>query len=122
VAAPLMFRIFGFLPADAHAPPAVPQMQAAGLKIFGATRPDFSAGPKILFPPDGAILQVTDGAPVSLEASGGAPPYRWVVNGKMLPAAPVGENFDWQPDGPGFAHIVVIDKNEATASEDVQMR
>jgi penicillin-binding protein 1C len=122
VAAPLMFRIFGFLPADAHAPPAVPEMQAAGLKVFGATRPDFSAGPKILFPPDGAILQVTDGAPVSLEAAGGAPPYRWVVNGKMLPAAPVGENFDWQPDGPGFAHIVVIDKNEATASEDVQMR
>ncbi len=122
VAAPLMFRIFGFLPADAHAPPAVPDSWAAGLKIFGASRPDFSTGPKILFPPAGAILQVTDGAAISLEAAGGAPPYRWVVNGTMLPAAPVGESMDWQPDGPGFAHIAVIDKNEASASEDLQLK
>jgi len=122
-AAPVMFRIFGFLPPDTAAPPPAPDFRAAGLKVFGAPRPDAVAGPKILFPPDGAILQVSgQDAPVSLEASGGAPPYRWVVNGEMLPAAPVGESFDWQPDGPGFAHIVVIDKNDAAASEDVQMR
>jgi hypothetical protein len=28
----------------------------------------------------------------------------------------------WQPSGPGFAHIAVIDKNEAATSEDIQMR
>jgi penicillin-binding protein 1C len=123
VAAPVMFRIFGFLPADSSTPPPAPDMEAAGLKVFGQTRPDVAVGPKILFPPDGAILQVSgqDG-PVSLEATGGAPPYRWVVNGEMLPAAPVGESMDWLPGGPGFAHIAVIDKNDAAASEDVQMK
>jgi len=124
VAAPVMFRIFGFLPPDFSGPPPVaPVFRAAGLKRFGGPRPGGVGGPKILFPPDGAILQVSgQDAPVSLEAEGGAPPYRWVVNGAMLPAAPVGESFGWQPAGPGFAHIVVIDKNEAAASEDVQLR
>jgi len=123
VAAPVMFRIFGFLPADASTPPPAPDMEAAGLKVFGPARPDVAVGPKILFPPDGAILQVSgEDVPVSLEAEGGAPPYRWVVNGEMLPAAPVGESMDWLPGGPGFAHIAVIDKNDAAASEDVQMK
>jgi hypothetical protein len=27
----------------------------------------------------------------------------------------------WQPGGPGFAHIAVIDKNDEAASEDVQL-
>jgi len=120
VAAPLMFRIFGFLPADVRQAPAAPDMSAAGLRVFG---PPVAAGPRILFPPDGAVLQVSgQDDPVSLEASGGTPPYRWVVNGEMLPACPVGQSMDWRPGGPGFAHIAVIDKNEAVASEDIQLR
>jgi penicillin-binding protein 1C len=125
-AAPLMFRIFSLLPADVAAPPRAPDVQAAGLRVFGAARtlPQITArAPKILFPPNGAILQVsTDDEPVSLEAAGGAPPYRWVVNGTMLPAAPIGMSMSWQPSGPGFAHIAVIDKNDAATSEDIQMR
>jgi hypothetical protein len=39
----------------------------------------------------------------------------------MLPAAPVGVSMSWQPSGPGFAHIAVIDKNEEATSEDIQM-
>jgi penicillin-binding protein 1C len=134
-AAPLMYQIFSLLPPDRFAPAAAPYVQAAGLKIFGgaptawratpgrATPRQAPPGPKILFPPNGAILQVTgEDAPVSLEAAGGAPPYRWVVNGTMLPAAPVGVAMSWQPSGPGFAHIAVIDKNEDATSEDIQMR
>ncbi len=124
-AAPLMFRVFSLLPADVSAPPEVADVRAPGLRVFGAPLPAAPAatGPKILFPPAGAILQVTGSDdPVSLEAVGGAPPYRWVVNGAMLPAAPVGVSMSWQPSGPGFAHIAVIDKNEAATSEDIQMR
>jgi penicillin-binding protein 1C len=123
-AAPLMFRIFSLLPADVSQPAPAPDVQARGLRVFGAARAAevVPAGPKILFPPEGAVLQVSGGqAPVSLEAVGGAPPYRWVVNGDMLPPAPIGMSMSWQPGGPGFAHIAVIDKNDETASEDVQM-
>jgi penicillin-binding protein 1C len=122
-AAPLLFRIFSLLPPDVSAPPEAPEAQAAGLRTFGAPRiATARPGPKILFPPDGAILQVTgDAAPVSLEAAGGAPPYRWVVNGTMLPPSPIGVAMSWQPSGPGFAHIAVIDKNENATSEDIQM-
>jgi penicillin-binding protein 1C len=124
-AAPLMYEIFSLLPPDQFAPAAASDLRAAGLKIFGGVITPWRAPqkPKILFPPNGANLQVTgDDQPVSLEAAGGAPPYRWVVNGTMLPAAPVGVAMSWQPSGPGFAHIAVIDKNDAATSEDIQMR
>jgi len=123
-AAPLMFRIFSLLPADMSQPAPAPDMRADGLLEFGAARVAAArpSGPRILFPPDGAVLQVSGGqAPVSLEAAGGAPPYRWIINGDMLPPAPVGVSMSWQPGGPGFAHIAVIDKNDDAASEDVQM-
>jgi penicillin-binding protein 1C len=122
-AAPLMFQIFSLLPPEFVQPPPAPPLEAAGLRCFGAARaPEADRRPKILFPPAGSILAVTaDNTPVSLEATGGAPPYRWVINGTMLPPAPIGVAMSWQPPGPGFAHIAVIDRNDAAASEDVQL-
>jgi penicillin-binding protein 1C len=118
-----MFQIFSLLPPEFVQPPPAPQLEAAGLRCFGAARaPEADRRPKILFPPAGSILAVTaDNTPVSLEATGGAPPYRWVINGTMLPPAPIGVAMSWQPPGPGFAHIAVIDRNDAAASEDVQL-
>jgi penicillin-binding protein 1C len=127
-AAPLMFKCFGLLPPDSSGPPPAPQVQAAGLAVFnspGATPAFIKPRPQITFPPNGAVLQVTDGdngtVPVSLEAQGGAPPYRWVINGQMLPKTPIGMSTAWLPAGPGFAHIAVIDKNDDAASEDVSL-
>ncbi len=124
-AAPLLFKIFALLPPDGAAPPPVPAAPAMGLQLFG--QPAFARpGPRILFPPPGATLQVTQAGgatvPLSLEAAGGAAPYRWVVNGEILPEPPVGMAMTWQPPGPGFAHIAVIDKNDEAASEDISMR
>jgi penicillin-binding protein 1C len=125
-AAPLMYRVFSLLPPDRFTPATAPEVLAPGLRVFGAAAPGLrvqTQEPKILFPPSGAILQLSsDNNPVSLEAAGGRPPYRWMVNGTMLPAAPIGMSMSWLPDGPGFAHISVIDRNEAAASEDVQVQ
>jgi penicillin-binding protein 1C len=125
-AAPLMYRIFSLLPPDRFTPVPTPEVQALGLRVFGAAGIGLRVStrePKILFPPSGAILQLSpDNNPVSLEAAGGRPPYRWMVNGTMLPAAPIGMSMSWLPDGPGFAHISVIDRDEAAASEDVQIQ
>jgi penicillin-binding protein 1C len=127
-AAPLLFQLFALLPPDTAAPPPAPASNAPGLQVFNAphTPPAFiQRRPQITFPPNGAILQVTDSdgstTPISLEAQGGTPPYRWVINGAMLPPAPTGMSMSWQPPGPGFAHIAVIDKNESATSEDISM-
>jgi penicillin-binding protein 1C len=130
-AAPLLFRLFALLPADVHTPPAPPpqpQMSelAPNLRVFGARAATSGrTGPRILFPPAEAVLQVTDGSgfdPVSLEAAGGVPPYRWVINGTMLPTAPIGLAMTWQPPGPGFVHISLLDARDNAVSEDVDLR
>jgi penicillin-binding protein 1C len=124
-AAPLLFKLFALLPPDTSAPPTAPAERAPALQVFNKPPPFIARPPQITFPPDGAILQVTDSGgsitPVSLEAQGGAPPYRWVVNGEMLPATPIGISMSWLPPGPGFAHIAVIDKNDAATSEDISL-
>jgi len=124
-AAPLLFKLFLLLPPDISAPPPTPPETAPALAVFNKPPAFIQKPPHITFPPNGAILQVTDSdgstTPVSLEAQGGTPPYRWVINGNMLPPAPVGISMSWLPPGPGFAHIAVIDKNEFATSEDISM-
>ncbi len=124
-AAPLLFKLFALLPPDIAAPPPTPAESAPALQVFDKPPAFIARPPEITFPPGGAILQVTDRdggtTPVSLEAQGGAPPYRWVINGDMLPPAPIGMSMSWQPPGPGFAHIAVIDKNDDATSEDIAM-
>jgi penicillin-binding protein 1C len=128
-AAPLLFRLFGLLPPDVDSPPSPapgPALAtlAPNLQVFGATTAvaQGPGNPRILFPPAGAVLQVTDGSsidPVALEAAGGVPPYRWVINGAILPNPPVGMSMLWEPDGPGFAHISILDARDNAFSEDV---
>jgi len=124
-AAPLLFKLFALLPPDISAPPPTPPENAPALQIFNKAPAFIQKPPQITFPPNGAILQVTDGdgtrIPISLEAEGGAPPYRWVINGDALPPAPIGISMSWLPPGPGFAHIAVIDKNDFASSEDISM-
>jgi penicillin-binding protein 1C len=124
-AAPLLFGFFALLPPDISAPPPATPENAPALQVFNKPPPFIAHKPQITFPPNGAILQVTDSdggtMPVSLEAQGGAPPYRWVINGDMLPQEPIGVSMSWQPPGPGFAHIAVIDKNDAATSEDISL-
>ena len=131
-AAPVLFRLFALLPPDRHTPPTPPPEPdiatlAPNLQLFGGRAkagPRASHGPHILFPPPGAVLQVSQGGsinPVSLEAAGGVPPYRWVINGTMLPAPPLGLSMDWRPEGPGFARISLLDSHDQAVSEYVEL-
>lgn len=128
-AAPIMFKVFDLLPPD-HGPRPAPRHP--GHALFQAMPPPAlahlhqdcslpgrpSEPLRILFPPDGAVVEsLKDG--VSLSAAGGDPPFQWVVDGAPLTA---GAAF-WLPQGNGFSHIVVVDQQgrRAEASIRVQM-
>ncbi len=136
-AAPLLFSVFDRLPAETEPDPlaATSDTVAAapvprGLRYFterdGLRLPGRVAAPRIQFPPDGALLDLgrdngTRG-PIRLEANSGTPPYRWSVNGLPVAAPRWSGTPSWQPDGPGFVRVTVVDAAGRRASAQVRVR
>lgn len=143
-AAPIMLRAFDLLPGENLTPPPQPAdvLTARGhgglppnLQAFDPSAPPLAIGPRprnaagaprIVFPPEGAVVEVRrrDATlqPLALKAEGGQGPLRWLVNDRPLPGlvsmgAPATL---WQPDGNGFARIAVVDA--AGRSSAVQIR
>lgn len=136
-AAPVMLRAFDLLPPEDVTPPKRPadvlivSNNAAlppYLQLFdpserpiaiGPRARTQSAAPRILYPVDGALIELprtaATGQQLPLKAEGGEGPLRWVVNGEPL----LGQA-TWRPDGDGFARIAVIDS--AGRSSAVQVR
>jgi penicillin-binding protein 1C len=81
---------------------------------------------KITFPPNGARLELTaDGGgqdPLALKISGGALPLTVLANGVPLGTATPKRNLFYQPDGPGFVRLTVIDANGAADSVMVRVQ
>ena len=124
-AAPLLFDVFGLL----QAPP--PQLARttppAGVSLTVPTalqrwqRPD---GPAIVFPPDGAVLDLAsarDG--LQLVAKGGAGALVWLVNDRPLEVDPwQSRQTWWTPDGPGASRITVKDGDGRFSTVEVWLR
>jgi penicillin-binding protein 1C len=74
-----------------------------------------------MFPPNGARLELVTSAdakpePVALKIVGGAGPLTVLVNGMPL-AAPRGRGtVFFEPEGPGFVRLTVMDASGATDS------
>jgi penicillin-binding protein 1C len=89
----------------------------------GSLGDDAQARLHILFPPDGARLELSrsDGKPdpVPLKLSGAVAPVTVLVNGTPVPAQPHGPLF-FSLDGAGFARVTVIDG--AGAADSVVVR
>ncbi|MBV8504707.1 MAG: transglycosylase domain-containing protein, partial [Alphaproteobacteria bacterium] len=79
-----------------------------------------AGGPKIVYPPDGALIEWR-GEEVALEAAGGKEPFRWLVDGKPLPPAPPRRPIYWQPEGVGFARLTIIDGEGRSAHSTVRL-
>jgi penicillin-binding protein 1C len=137
-AAPILFDAF----ARAGSPPAPLKSAPAGALIVATGKlpppqqrfrpgrlPGEDAGPqlRIMFPPDGARLELVnepDGKPdpIALKVSGGAGPLTVMVNGMPLPAEPSRHTLFFEPEGPGFVRLTVMDAKGATASVVVRLQ
>jgi penicillin-binding protein 1C len=133
-AAPVLFKIADLLgPAPAEPvqpppagvqrvgrrdlPPALRRLDPAPHET-GASRD--AGGPKILYPPDGAIV-AWDGAELPLEAAGGSGPMRWLIDGRPLPLATPRRPLYWQPAAAGFVRLTVIDGHGRSARATVRL-
>ncbi len=121
-AAPLMLDAFALLPPEpAHDTPPPPGAILAastadlppGLRRLG---PAATAGRLVLrYPPPGATVDLLAApaggfVPIMLQAAGGSPPFRWLING--APVAGQDTRLAWRPDGPGLATVTIIDAGD----------
>ncbi|HXP02872.1 MAG TPA: penicillin-binding protein 1C [Stellaceae bacterium] len=132
-AAPVLFKIADLIGPPANTRPASPPPGAllvAGRDLpLGLRRLDPGpaehggrdpGGPKILYPPDGSIVE-WHGEDVPLEAAGGRGPLRWLADGRPLPPGPPRKELFWTPAGIGFARLTVIDAAGRSAHATVRL-
>jgi penicillin-binding protein 1C len=86
----------------------------------GADATSQTGGPRITFPPDGAVIEWR-GEEMPLEAIGGRQPLRWLVDGRPLTQEPPRRGIRWQPKGIGFVQLSVIDAAGRSAHSTVRL-
>ncbi len=137
-AAPILFDAFfrtGRLPAplpssppgtlvasNAKLPPPLQRFRPAGW-VGQGTEPAL----RIMFPPNGARLELAtapDGKPdpVALKITGGVGPLTVLVNGLPLDDARGRRTVFFEPEGPGFVRLTVMDAKGATDSVMVRLQ
>jgi penicillin-binding protein 1C len=80
--------------------------------------------PRIMFPPDGARLELAGGpalGPVAVKIAGGTMPLTILVNGVPVPAKGR-RQLTFVPDGPGFVRLTVMDARGAADSVMVRVQ
>ena len=132
-AAPVLFKIADLLgpsrSRDVTPPPSgallvgrndlPPRLRRLELGALGQTA-SHAGGPKIVYPPDGALIEWR-GEEVPLEAIGGKQPLRWLVDGRPLTWDPPRGEIYWQPEGIGFVQLSVIDAAGRSAHSTVRL-
>jgi penicillin-binding protein 1C len=106
-ALPLLFDVADLVGGASHAPPPIaPKAPPSGLRTL-----DRGAGPRLIFPPNGATIVADGFGPAArgfvLAASGAG--LSWYVDGAPAPTDPVSGKPIWRPPGPGFYRVSVVD-------------
>jgi len=112
--------------ADVLAAPAstAPRIDPKGAPAALATLQKADAGPSLIFPPDGATVQVEAFGPSSrgLVMAAGGEGLRWYVEGQPLAADAVSGRTVWRPSAPGFYEVTVVDSQGREARSKVRVR
>ena len=106
------------LAATGKLPPPLQRFRPSGMMGEGAEPP------RIMFPPDGARIELAAGAPdpVALKISGGVQPLTVLVNGVPVFANAGKRAMFFQPEGPGFVRLTVMDARGAADSVLVRLQ
>ena len=134
-AAPILFDAFartGLTPASLPKPPqgvvfATSAKLPPPLRRFS---PDSGPGrpaepPRIMFPPDGARLELSGGPKpesLPLKIAGGRAPLTVMVNGIPIGGEGGRRTVFFRPDGPGFVRLTVMDARGAADSVTVRLQ
>jgi len=107
-AAPLLFDVFDLIDPPAKAPtPIDPASAPQGLQTLKSDKGD---GPALIFPADGASVQVdmlgAKGRGLVLSARGQG--LKWYVDGDVLDPDPVSGRVVWRPLAAGFYRVTVV--------------
>ncbi|HYH70994.1 MAG TPA: penicillin-binding protein 1C [Methyloceanibacter sp.] len=136
-AAPLLFDAFARLPDKPRALPRSPRgaIVAATAKLppplrrfaaHEAAGEAMTPSVKILFPPNGASLDVAaegrNPDPIAMKIAGGTPPLNILMNGMPVGSQRRGGTFFFAPDGPGFVRLTVTDAMGAADSVVVRLQ
>jgi len=75
--------------------------------------------PEIVFPPNGATLDLSLDrhayAPLTVKVRNGAPPFTWLADGQPLTVSRFDREVSFDPSGPGYISISVIDRSGQAA-------
>ncbi len=120
-ALPLLFDAADAIDAPVSAPrPIAPK---AAPEALAALQPA-ADGPRLIFPPDGALVQVdglgaaSRGLVLSAEGHG----LSWYVDGSPLPVEPDTGRVVWKPPAPGFFRLEVVDGQGRKAAARVRVK
>ena len=129
-AAPILFESFSRLKPvpDALKPPpdsiltvshAELPLPDAGTVATAMRERALQREPEIAFPPNGSTVELgfarEEGAALTLKVKHGAPPFIWLSDGQPINVSRFDREVSWQPDGPGYVSISVIDRTGAAA-------
>jgi penicillin-binding protein 1C len=136
-AAPILFDAFARAGRPAPLPAAPKGVLVMATNKLPPPLRRYRAGPlasesansqlRIMFPPNGARLELAnDGAgkldPIALKVTGGSGPLTVLVNGLPLPAVAGRHNLSFEPQGPGFVRLTVMDGRGASDSVLVRLQ
>jgi len=134
-AAPVLFDAFarsGFAPTALPRAPkgaifAASKKLPPPLQHFGVASGPVEAAepPRIMFPPDGARLELaamSQPDAIALKIAGGRAPLTVMANGVPLASQNGRRIVYFQPDGPGFVRLTVMDARGATDSVTVRLQ
>jgi penicillin-binding protein 1C len=131
-AAPILFDAFartGHAPAPLpHAPKgalisATPRLPPPLRRFRQATAPAAQGEPpRIMFPPDGARLELAGAGDLPVKVAGGRAPLTVMVNGVPQKTGEGRRTLFVHPDGPGFVRLTVMDGRGAADTVTVRLQ
>jgi penicillin-binding protein 1C len=120
-ALPLLFEVADQLDARPTAPhPIAPKAAPPGLADLQTAQ----AGPRLIFPPDRATVQVAGFGPGArgLALAAGGERLSWYVGGEPLSPDPVSGRVIWRPASAGFYTVTVMDAEGRKAEARVRVK